>query len=170
MSRSQVNRTYRRGYLGGSRTVTASEAAIAGKTPARDQQQSSSICLTLDIELNQGVSGGRFTRKGVSVALPSHLPRFMLYIITSIDSDKYAIASEIPVIVREIGDENDNYVARFPDANVNASGDTPDEAMTNLKSILLAKFEYFSSLPSERLGPEPRRQLAVLKSFIRRKR
>lgn len=157
----------------GSADTITGKIAVADAVFVRHQQASSEMSLTFDIQLKQGVSNGRIrgTRSITTERVPI-LPqtRFMLYVITSFAPERYEVLSEIPVVVREIGDERDNYVARFADANVNASGDSADEAFANLKSALLSKFEYFSSVPKQKLGPEPRRQLAVLKSFIRRKR
>ena len=147
------------------------QLATADETHVHLSQKSKELSLTVDIHVNQGVSNGRITAGSIATTEDSaSRPRFMLYVINSFDPERYEALSEIPIIIREIGDEDDNYVARFADANVNASGDSPREAIANLKSALLAKFEYFSSLPSRKLGPEPRRQLAVLKSCIRRKR
>lgn len=56
------------------------------------------------------------------------------------------------------------------DANIHSSGDNEEEAVSNLKSLILDFFNKFSSEPAERLGPEPSRQLAVLREYIQKKR
>jgi len=56
------------------------------------------------------------------------------------------------------------------DANIHSSGDNEEEAVSNLKSLILDFFHKFSSEPAERLGPEPSRQLAVLREYIQKKR
>jgi hypothetical protein len=58
-------------------------------------------------------------------------------------------------------------VASFGLANINASGDTWQEAITNLKDLIVSVFDLLASHPLERLGPAPLKQLAVLRSFIR---
>ena len=65
--------------------------------------------------------------------------------------------------------EGDGFIASFFDANIHASGDTQEEAFRNLKSVLLDIFDSLSAEPANLLGPEPRRQLAVLQQFIRKK-
>ena len=65
--------------------------------------------------------------------------------------------------------EGEGFIASFFDANIHASGDTQEEAFRNLKSVLLDIFDSLSAEPANRLGPEPRRQLAVLQQFIRKK-
>ena len=60
-------------------------------------------------------------------------------------------------------------IASFFDANIHASGDTEEEAFRNLKSLILDTFDSLSAEPAHRLGPEPTRQLAVLRQFVRKK-
>lgn len=90
-----------------------------------------------------------------------------LIVIRSLKSRSYELSKPIPAILEPIGTEGDNYVARFPEANVNASGNTAGEATDNLEDLIVATFENFSSIPNARLGPEPRRQLAVLREYLR---
>lgn len=59
-------------------------------------------------------------------------------------------------------------VASFKLANINASGDTWTEAVTNLKDLIISVFDLLASHPPERLGRGPRLQLATLRSFIRK--
>ena len=58
------------------------------------------------------------------------------------------------------------FIATFFDANISTSGDTEEEAVSNLRSLILDTFEHLESVPREELGPEPRRQLEVLKVFL----
>jgi predicted RNase H-like HicB family nuclease len=83
--------------------------------------------------------------------------------ITTVAPEPYEICRPLLVTVQPSGEE---YVAGFFDANVYASGDTEEEAVTNLKSVLLDVFDSLSSEPADSLGPEPARQLAVLREFI----
>ena len=69
------------------------------------------------------------------------------------------------VVVQPCGDE---FTASFVDANFNASGDTEVEAVENLKAVMLDALEHYSVLAeSDSLGREPKRQLAVLRQFLR---
>lgn len=75
----------------------------------------------------------------------------------------YEVLKPIPVAIRKVGG---SFVASVTTANVHSSGDTWDEAVENLQSLLL---DMYDSLLSERpatLGREPQRQLSVLQSFI----
>jgi len=69
----------------------------------------------------------------------------------------------IPVYLRSTGED---WIASFLDGNINASGETEPEALDNLKDILTATFRHLTSLPAEKLGPGPARQLAVLREFV----
>jgi len=62
--------------------------------------------------------------------------------------------------------EAGGYVATFFDANMNASGESQTEAIECLKDVLMAKFRLFSR-KEDQLGEEPRRQLSVLRRFMR---
>lgn len=55
------------------------------------------------------------------------------------------------------------------DANIHTTGDNEEEAVSNLKSLILDFFEIFSNEPNNNLGPEPKRQLEVLKQYILKK-
>jgi len=54
------------------------------------------------------------------------------------------------------------------DANISSSGDTQEEAVDNLRMLLVEIFEDLSNEPTDKLGPEPLRQLAVLGQYIRK--
>jgi hypothetical protein len=71
------------------------------------------------------------------------------------------------VVVQPHGD---SFVATFFDANIGTSGDTQEEAVSNLKDLIAGILEQFEVLETEKaLGPEPTRQLAILRQFIARK-
>jgi predicted RNase H-like HicB family nuclease len=84
--------------------------------------------------------------------------------INTFTPEPYELMSPLFVAV-EI--EDDQFIATFFDANISASGDTEEEAVGNLKSLILDTFESLSAEDTTLLGPEPRRQLAVLQSFLR---
>lgn len=79
--------------------------------------------------------------------------------------EPFELLKEIKVVIEESEDE---FIAGFYDANVSAGGSNPQEAYDNLKDLLLSRFDYLDEIPSEKLGPAPRKQIAVLRQFIRR--
>lgn len=85
----------------------------------------------------------------------------------------YPIDSLIPgsmvvtkTIHAQVTFEEECYIARFVDANVNASGDSEIDAIEMLKDAIASTFLAFVE-NEHRLGVEPERQLAVLREFIR---
>jgi len=87
--------------------------------------------------------------------------------LTTLAPGPFDLLVEIPAIIQHV---DDSFVATFFDANLSASGDTREEAVQNLKTLIVEVFEDLESEPPEKLGPEPRRQLAVLHETIRRRR
>jgi predicted RNase H-like HicB family nuclease len=85
--------------------------------------------------------------------------------VQSFAPDPYEVIKPLHVMVQRV---EDDYIASFFDAEIAASGDTPEEAVFNLKDIIMACFESLTKHKETELGPGPRRQLAVLKDFIRR--
>jgi hypothetical protein len=62
------------------------------------------------------------------------------------------------------------FQASWRDANIETTGDNEAEAIENLKSLIIDSFEILTSEPKKNLGPESRRQLAILTEFIAAKR
>lgn len=87
--------------------------------------------------------------------------------ITTLAPEPFDVLRDIPVVVQAV---DDGFTATFFDANISTSGDTQEEGVSNLKSLIVDIFEDLQSEPPKRLGPEPSRQLMVLRSFIRRKK
>ena|SRR5436305_12145602 len=77
----------------------------------------------------------------------------------------YEVIKPIPVTIREV---DGSFVASFTAANVNSSGDTWDEAVANLQSLLAGVLDLLLSHRPEKLGPAPKQQLSVLQSFIKK--
>jgi hypothetical protein len=75
----------------------------------------------------------------------------------------YRILRPIPVIIEK---DDDCVIASFNEANIHASGDDASNAMTNLKSYIGDVFEEFLQIGRERLGPGPRRELAILEQYV----
>jgi len=84
--------------------------------------------------------------------------------ISTFAPEPHEVIRSIPILIRPAGDD---FVASFVEANVNASGDTQQEAFEDVKSLILDVFDSLRSHPPEKLGPESARRLAVLRDFIR---
>jgi putative addiction module CopG family antidote len=85
--------------------------------------------------------------------------------ITTLAPEPYQVRRDIPAVVEPAGD---GFVATFFDGNISAAGDTEVEAVSNQRSLILDTFEYLDSEPPDSLGPEPTRQFAVLRVFLKR--
>ena len=86
-------------------------------------------------------------------------------LVRTLAPEPYELLQEIPVVVQPT---EDGFLATFFDASLGMSGDTAEEAVDNLKALVVDVFE--SLLRDEgRLGPQPIRQLAVLRAFLRRR-
>jgi dCTP deaminase len=87
--------------------------------------------------------------------------------LVHLEPGRYELERDIPVVLQP---SDDGFIATFFDANIATGGDTEQEALDNLRSLIIDTFEMLESEPSEKLGPEPRRQLKVLRSLIRKVR
>ena len=85
-------------------------------------------------------------------------------LISSIPSEPYILLRSISVKIKRI--EDNDFLASFEEANISMSGETEQEALQNLIAHILDVFEIFSEEESS-LGPEPARQLRVLKQYIK---
>ncbi len=85
--------------------------------------------------------------------------------IASLSPEPLTVLKPLNIVVRQSGGD---FLATFVDANINASGDTEAEAVSNLKDMVAATFDLLTSAPQETLGPAPKRQLGVLLEFLRR--
>jgi len=85
--------------------------------------------------------------------------------IETLAPEPYEVLKPFHAVVQARGEE---YVASFFDANLNASGATQEEAVFNLKDVIVAVFETLMEHDPAGLGPGPARQLEVLKEFIGR--
>ena len=83
--------------------------------------------------------------------------------IQSLEPWPLDVIRPIYVVLQE---DDGAFVASFIDANINASGESQLEAVEMLKDMLASSFRLFLAKEAI-LGKEPRRQLAVLRQFIR---
>ena len=95
------------------------------------------------------------------------LPKQLRVPITSLAPEAFELLKPIEVVIQCVDEED--YVASFFDANVNASGCNPNNAFANLVETIVSRFDTLDKLPPEKLGKGPKRQIAVLREFIRRR-
>ena len=93
-------------------------------------------------------------------------PGAMVAAITTFAPEPYELRRPLLIILQRA---DQDFIAGFFDANIHASGDTEEEAFRNLKSLILDVFDSLRAESPESLGPEPKRQLAVLEEFISKK-
>jgi len=79
----------------------------------------------------------------------------------------YNLAHSIMINIRCIG--QNNYVAGFEEANINASGETLHDALTNIKALMVDMYDLLSAANPRRLGPQPLNQRRILTSIIRKR-
>ena len=103
--------------------------------------------------LTERIEGIENRLRGRSIVVP----------IQSLEPWPYDVIRPVQAVVQE---EEGAFVASFFDANINASGESQLDAIEMLKDMLASSFRLLLAKEST-LGEEPRRQLAVLKGFIR---
>jgi hypothetical protein len=82
--------------------------------------------------------------------------------IASLAAEHLVLRRPIPVVIEE---DDGVFVASFLDANINASGDTLQDAYEALKEFIASRFRLLERHIAE-LGNEPMRQLTVLRDFM----
>ena len=85
-----------------------------------------------------------------------------LTVIGDFPGEPYKLLKPIPVMLEWTGSA---FLARFGEANIAMTGDTSTEALGNLAADVLDTYEDYSA-EADALGPEPARQLAVLRQYI----
>ena len=129
-------------------------AALRGEIPGLADLQQSTLRNTS--ELLRGLKE-LVLAKAASIVVP----------ITTLVPALYDLVRDISVVVQPV---DRGFTATFFDANISTSGETQEEAVENLKSLIVDIFEDLEAEPPEKLGPEPVRQLGVLRAFLRRSR
>jgi predicted DNA-binding antitoxin AbrB/MazE fold protein len=99
------------------------------------------------------------------VGEPGHSPSVVVP-ITAFEPEPFELIRSIPVVVQQT---DDGYLATFFDANIGITGDTNEEAVANLRLLLVDVFEELEAEEAQ-LGPQMVRQLAVLRSFMKRRK
>lgn len=133
---------------------------------SRMQTTPSSVSLT---PLTQTASVFQFATKQQTTTRVEQRPnkKTELRIIARLDPGEIEVTDDIPVIVKAVGPEFDNFIASFSLANINASGETQEDAMRNLREVLSVRFLHYCDNESK-LGREPRRQLAMMRQHLKR--
>jgi hypothetical protein len=79
--------------------------------------------------------------------------------------EPYAV---LKTILATVHSEEGEYEAGWFDANIHSGGNNEEEAVRNLKGQIIDLYESFSTVPIEKLGPEPKRQLLVMRQFMQK--
>jgi predicted RNase H-like HicB family nuclease len=122
-------------------------------TFAKEQQESTARMNTLEHDIS--VLKERLAAGCQSIIAP----------VESFDPDPYELDRSIKVLV--IPDDG-SWVATLIDTNINASGETVQEAVANLKETMIDLYEMLNERKDE-LGRHPARQFAFLKTVMHRK-
>ena len=85
--------------------------------------------------------------------------------VSEFGSEPYSVLRPIPVDIRPCDPEG--FEASFAKANISWVDDTRLEALNGLKAQILNTLDDYEENENQ-LGPEPRRQLDLLRSYIRR--
>jgi len=80
--------------------------------------------------------------------------------------EPFEVIKDFSVVVQP---EEESFVATLFDANISSSGETQEEAVANLKDLILMVFQGFENEDDRELGPAMIRQKHVLQNLIRRK-
>jgi ribulose-5-phosphate 4-epimerase/fuculose-1-phosphate aldolase len=110
----------------------------------------------------QHAEGDGHAGKEETIVLPAMVIRTE---IRTFAPEPYKALQPIPVTI-EPSSDGTSCIAGFYDANIYAQGDNEQEAFSNLKSLLLDLFDGLTAELPDNLGPEPRRQRAVLQQFM----
>jgi hypothetical protein len=97
-------------------------------------------------------------KKRVESGCPQH-------IVTELHDEQYTVAKPFAVTI-QLDEDEDEYVAKFIPAGLTGYGNTEQAAVDDLIRTMLARLDRYGAMEPQKLGPAPRKQLAVLRSFI----
>jgi len=89
----------------------------------------------------------------------------MTVFVETFAPEPYQVLRPFCVVLRADGDE---YQALFPDAGISTTAETSEEALANLKDVIIGTYEALSRHAESQLGPMTLRQLRVLKEVMRK--
>ena len=84
-------------------------------------------------------------------------------LITDFSGEPYKILKPIPVTIRSL--DGGGFEGAFIGGNIAWVGESRAETINGLKAEILDTIEIFEA-DEDRLGPEPKRQLAVLRTYL----
>ena len=102
----------------------------------------------------------------VTIRVPNLGPSILVPVET-LEPEPYELVRPVLIVVQP---DNGSFIATLFDANINASGDTQQDAVANLKDMLVTLFERLEREPRANLGKGPAMQLAVLRRILRGKK
>lgn len=85
--------------------------------------------------------------------------------VENLSPEPFVVKKTFLVVVRPSDGE---FIATLFDANLGMTGDTAEDAVANLKATIVDTFDLFEENEAT-LGPEPKRQLAILRELIQRR-
>jgi hypothetical protein len=85
-----------------------------------------------------------------------------LMYLDSLGNRKFQLKKPIPIFIRQ--EDDAEWIATFPEAELSRSGDSAVDAITWLKSSIVELYELFKG--EDQLGPLPQRQLRTLERYI----
>ena len=94
------------------------------------------------------------------------LEKSILVAISTFAPEPFELVRDFSIVLQP---EEGGYVASLFDANISSSGDTQEEAIANVKDLILMIFKGFEDEDEGDLGPTMIRQKHALLSLIRRK-
>ena len=97
----------------------------------------------------------------------THPPTSSFILLGHLGSDQFTLTEAINISLNQVDDE---FIASVVDVNINASGETFADALTNIMDMIVSLYQCLEKEPYNSLGPLPARQLAFLKSKIRKNR
>ena len=83
--------------------------------------------------------------------------------ITTLAPRPLTLLRDIPVVITPVGED---FVATFTDGDISSTGDTDEEALSNLRDLIGQLYETLIDMPEAKLGKIPKKQLAVLRTVI----
>lgn len=92
------------------------------------------------------------------------LPISQIIAVSSFLPEPYEVLQPLFILVTS---SEEGFTASFFDVNIHSTGDTEEDALENLKSLILDVYDRLEKTAPSALGPEPTRQLARLRSFLR---
>ena len=103
--------------------------------------------------------------RGISdrLARVDSLNRTLWIPIESFYPEPYRVKHPFTAVVAP---EEDEFVASWFDANIHASGDTEEQAVASLKSVILDSFDRLSEMTDRELSTVLRKQRDILRSHV----